>query len=40
MSFDIYTKTGLHYVQFFETIDELIADMIKHNQHAYHRITK
>jgi hypothetical protein len=40
MSFNIYTKAGLHYVQFFETIEELIAHMIKNNQDAYHRIDK
>jgi len=38
MTFNIYTREGIHSMQYFETIDELIAHMVKNNQHSYHRI--
>jgi len=39
MTFDIYSPEGIHFVQYFDTIDELIISMIKNSGHAYHRIT-
>jgi hypothetical protein len=38
MTFNIYTTKGIHYMQYFQTIDELITHMVKNNQHSYHRI--
>jgi hypothetical protein len=39
MSFNIYTKEGIHFVQWFDTVDKLIASMLANPNDAYHRIS-
>lgn len=37
MIFDIYSKTGIHFTQYFETIESLINSMKRNPDDAYHR---
>jgi hypothetical protein len=40
MTFDIYTPAGLHFIQYFETIDDLLRSMKNNPADAYHRKLK
>jgi hypothetical protein len=40
MTFDIYTPAGLHFIQYFETIEALLANMKRNPNDAYHRRMK
>jgi hypothetical protein len=37
MSFTIYQEDGLKVIQWFQTIDELIASMLANPKNKYHR---
>jgi len=37
MSFTIYQKDGLKVIQWFYSVDELIASMLAHPNDRYHR---
>jgi hypothetical protein len=37
MSFDVYTKTGLHFIVWFDSIEQLIASMKMNPEDVYHR---
>jgi hypothetical protein len=37
MSFTIYQRDGLKTIQWFATIDSLIASMLANSNNAYHR---
>jgi hypothetical protein len=38
MQFNIYTKEGFHFIQYFHSIDELLASMLANPKDVYHRI--
>jgi hypothetical protein len=37
MSFTIYTQDGTKFQQWFPSIDELLASMVKNSKDVYHR---
>jgi hypothetical protein len=40
MTFDVYTKTNMHFIVWFDTVDQLLASMKKNPLDAYHRRMK
>ena len=40
MTFDVYTKTNMHFIVWFDTVDQLLASMKKNPTDDYHRRMK
>lgn len=40
MSFTIYQQNGLKVIQWFKTVDELLASMLSNPNDTYHRNTQ
>jgi len=40
MSFDVYSKEGMHYIMWFDTFDQLLTSMKKNPHDVYHRRMK
>ena len=38
MTFNVYTKTKMHFIVWFDTVDQLLASMKLNPEDAYHRI--
>lgn len=40
MSFDVYTKSGIHCIMWFDTVEQLLASMKQNPEDVYHRKMK
>ena len=40
MTFDVYTKSNMHFIIWFDTVDQLLASMKRNPNDAYHRRMK
>jgi hypothetical protein len=40
MSFDVYTKSGMHFIMWFDSIEKLLESMLENPNDTYHRKMK
>lgn len=40
MTFDVYSNSGMHFIVWFDTVDQLLKSMKNHPLDVYHRRMK